>query len=336
MKVKIIAEAGVNHNGDLNIAFQLIEAAKKCGADYIKFQTFKANQLSTNIAPKAEYQEKNTHQIESQLDMLKKLELSDIDFQKLYLHCKKIGIGFLSSGFSPKDLEFLDNFKMDFIKIPSGEITNLLLLESVAKLGKKSKVILSTGMSKLGEIEEAINVLTSGEINRNKITLLHCTTEYPAPLDSVNLYAINTLRNAFGCEVGYSDHTKGISVAIAAVAMGATIIEKHFTLNTNLEGPDHKASLDIKEFGSMVASIRDITLSFGTPIKQLTSVEEKNIHVARKSLVAIKNISAGEIFTRDNLGCKRPGTGISPMRYYDFLNISSTKEYKPDQLIEEQ
>ena len=334
MKTKIIAEAGVNHNGDLNTAFQLIEAARECSADYIKFQTFKAIDVAINSAPQSDYQVKNTNLRESQLEMLKKLELSESDFEQLYHHCKKVGIGFLSSGFCPRDLKFLNGFQMDFLKIPSGEVTNLLLLESATKFGKNSKIILSTGMCRLGEVEEAINVLLTGGINRDQIILLHCTTEYPAPLESVNLYAINTLKNAFGCEVGYSDHTNGIHIAIAAVAMGAKIIEKHFTLDKRMDGPDHKASLNPKEFSSMVDSIRDVDLSLGSPIKQLTPAEKKNINLVRKSLVAIKNIDSGEKFTRANLGCKRPGTGISPMRYYEFLNMPSTKKYAPDEIID--
>tara|TARA_B100001989_G_scaffold10088_1_gene6518 strand:- start:1053 stop:2057 length:1005 start_codon:yes stop_codon:yes gene_type:complete len=334
MRTIIIAEAGVNHNGDKKIALELIEAAKSCGADYIKFQTFKAVDVVINSARQCHYQEQNSTIKESQVEMLKKLELSKSDFEELYSHCKKIGIRFLSTGFTPGDLEFLDKFKMDFIKIASSEVTHLPLLESAAKIGENSKIILSTGMCSLGEVEKALNILLSFGIKRNQITLLHCTSEYPAPLNSVNLNAMNTLKNAFGCEVGYSDHTEGKDVAIAAVAMGATIIEKHFTLDKNMIGPDHKASLDPKELSSMITSIRNINLSLGSPIKKLTIAEEKNVNLVRKSLVAIKNIKAGEKFTPENLGCKRPGTGISPMKYYDFLNKPAAKDYQSDQMID--
>ncbi len=334
MNTIIIAEAGVNHNGNLDIAFRLIEAAKESGADYIKFQTFSASDIVTHSACQAEYQIKNIGQRESQLEMLKRLELPYSMFEKLNSHCKRIGIKFLSSCFHQKDIEVLKKIQMDYVKIPSGEITNLPLIESAAKYSSDTKIILSTGMSTLGEIEETLNLIISNGVSRENIYLLHCTTEYPAPLNSVNLKSMITLKKAFGCKVGYSDHTSGIEVSIAAVAMGAMVVEKHFTLDKKMAGPDHKASLEPVEFKRMVKAIRNIEIAKGVPTKSITFAEEKNRLIVRKSLVALRSIKSGEVFTKENLGCKRPGQGISPMNIYKFLGIKSTKDYKKNDFIE--
>ena len=333
MELKIIAEAGVNHNGKIETALKLVDAAKESGADYIKFQTFKANDLVIDSAPQARYQIKNSNIKESQLSMLKKLELKEIDFKKIYEYCKKLNIGFLSSGFSPRDFAILDQYKMDYLKIPSGEITNILLLEYVANNSSYSKIILSTGMSNLREIDEAINILKKNGVSENSITLLHCTSEYPAPLDSINLKAMVTLRKKFKCRVGYSDHSEGKDISIAAVGMGATMIEKHFTLDRGMQGPDHKASLDVKEFSSMVKSLRNTYLALGSSLKELSYAERDNILIVRKSLVALKRIKKGDLFTKENLGIKRPGNGISPMKYYEYLGAISMKDYEPNEVI---
>lgn len=333
MQLKIIAEAGVNHNGDIKTALKLVEAAKKSGADYIKFQTFKASDLVIDSAHQAKYQIQNSKIKESQLSMLKKLELRDEDFQKIYSHCQKFNIGFLSSGFSPRDFSYLEKYKMDYLKIPSGEITNILLLEYISDLRSSSKIIISTGMSSLKEVEQAINILKRKGVSETNIALLHCTSEYPAPLDSLNLKAMNTLKKQFKCEVGYSDHSLGKEVSIAAVAMGATIIEKHFTLDKGMQGPDHKASLDLKEFSSMVKSLRDTYLAMGSSSKEISYVEKENKLIVRKSLVALKKIKKGDLFTKENLGIKRPGIGISPMKYYEYIGSISTKDYEPNQII---
>lgn len=333
MRLKIIAEAGVNHNGDVSTALKLVEAAKKSGADYIKFQTFKAVDLVIGSATQAKYQENNTNIKESQLSMLKKLELKERDFKEIFEYCQKLNIGFLSSGFSPRDFSVLNQFEMDYLKIPSGEITNILLLEYVARNRNNSKILISTGMSKLKEVEEAINILKKRGISEKSIALLHCTTEYPAPLDSINLRAMMTLKKQFKCEVGYSDHTEGKDVSIAAVAMGATIIEKHFTLDRGMKGPDHKASLDVKGFSSMVKSLRNTYLALGNSLKEITYAEKENILIVRKSLVALKRIKKGELFTMQNLGIKRPGNGVSPMKYYEYLGNISMKDYDPNEVI---
>lgn len=330
-KVFIIAEAGVNHNGSLDIALQLVDTAKKAGADAIKFQTFKAEKLVSKNAQKACYQKENTgNSDEKQIDMLKKLELSFDDFSKIKKYCDESGILFLSTPFDFQSIEFLNSIEMPLYKIPSGEITNLPYLIKIAETGKE--VILSTGMCDMEEIKEAINALE--KYGTKKISLLHCTTEYPAPFDEVNLNAILTLKKEFNLDVGYSDHTEGIEVSIAAVAMGASIIEKHFTLDKNMSGPDHKASLNPIELREMIKSIRNIEKSMGSPEKKPTNSELKNREIARKSIVAAKDIVKGQDFTDDNITVKRPGNGISPMRWFDIIGKTASRDYKEDELIE--
>lgn len=325
----IIAEAGVNHNGDLELAKKLIEKAKEAGADFVKFQTFRGEDVISKFAVKAEYQKETTGAEESQLDMVKKLELREEDHLVLMKCCKENGISFLSTPFDLESTDLLCKLGMETFKIPSGEITNLPYLEKIAKLQKK--VILSTGMSNLGEVEAAISVLN--QYGTTDITLLHCTTEYPAPYEDVNLNAMLTLKQAFGLPVGYSDHTEGIEVSLAAAAMGATVIEKHFTLDKNMEGPDHKASLDPDELKALVSGIRNIEKALGTGRKKVSPAEEKNMAIARKSLIAKTNISKGEVFTEENITTKRPGNGISPMKWYEVLGTVATKDYEEDELI---
>jgi len=333
-KVIIIAEAGVNHNGDIVLAKHLIDAATEAGADYVKFQTFKAEEVISKYAVKAEYQVVNTNNAtESQLEMVKKLQLSEEDHFILSNYCKEQHIGFLSSPFDLTSIDFLDKLNMDFFKIPSGEITNLPYLKKIAS--KKNKLILSTGMSFLHEIEDCITVLTNYGADRNEITVLHCNTEYPTPYQDVNLKAMLTLRDQLNVKVGYSDHTNGIEVPIAAVAMGATIIEKHFTLNKLLPGPDHKASLEPSELSKMVRSIRNIELCLGSGIKRPSTSELKNLAIARKSLVARKQIKGGDIFSEQNLTTKRPGSGISALKFDEYIGKTAKKDYEPDQLISE-
>jgi N-acetylneuraminate synthase len=355
-RVFIIAEAGVNHNGSLDMALELINAATDAGADAIKFQTFKADKVVSRFASKAEYQTKNTGSTESQLEMVKKLELNEEQHIMLAEYCWKCGIEFMSSPFDLDSVDFLTNVvNVSRLKIPSGEITNGLMLLKIARTGKP--IILSTGMSTLDEVETALGVLAFGFINsqqkpsvgafkeaysshegqsflKGKVSLLHCTTEYPAPFEEVNLKAIDTLRDKFGLPVGYSDHTRGIAVPIAAVARGAVIIEKHFTLDRNLPGPDHKASLEPNELKLMVSSIRQIELALGNGIKQPTASELKNMAVARKSLVAIKEIKKGELFTEDNIGAKRPGNGIPPVYYWDMLGKAAPRDFSIDEMVE--
>jgi len=331
-KVVIIAEAGVNHNGDVNIAKQLIDAAAEAKADYVKFQTFQSNKVISSFAEQASYQYKNTGIKESQLEMVQKLELSKQDHQLLLDHCKKTNIKFFSTSFDLPSTRFLRKLNLGLFKIPSGEITNLPYLSLIGSYN--TKIILSTGMADLGEIEQAIRVLEKNGTERNKITLLHCTTEYPAPFEEVNLKAMNTLREAFGTEVGYSDHTEGIEVAIAATALGASVIEKHFTLDKSLHGPDHKASLDPDELKKMVYSIRLIEKSLGDGRKEPSQSEIRNKSVARKSLVAKKLIKKGDKFTRNNIAIKRPGYGISPMKIDDVLGRKAIREFTTDEMIE--
>jgi N,N'-diacetyllegionaminate synthase len=328
----IIAEAGVNHNGDLNLAKQLIDAAVDAGADLVKFQTFKADRLTTNTAKKADYQTQTTDSTESQHAMLRRLELTEAMHHELIAHCATQSIGFLSTGFDIESVDLLASLGQECLKIPSGEITNLPYLRHIGQLGKT--VILSTGMATLGEIETAIKVLEQAGTPRAKLTVLHCTTEYPTPMNEVNLRAMQSIHVAFGVAVGYSDHTQGIEVAIAAVAMGATVIEKHFTLDRNLPGPDHAASLEPVEFKVMVTAIRNIEVALGDGIKRLTPSEARNKPVARKSLVASRAIKAGEIFTTENLTAKRPGTGISPMRWDEFVGQTAPRNFAADELIE--
>ena len=332
MSVLIIAEAGVNHNGDINLACRLINAASESGADLIKFQTFKADQLVTPTALKAEYQMKATDVNETQYEMLQRLELSQKMHEILIAHSKICGIGFFSTGFDIQSLDLLAYFGQDRFKIPSGEITNLPYLRHVGSYGKS--VILSTGMATLGEIEAALEVLTKSGTPYERITVLHCNTEYPTPMIDVNLRAMISIRKAFGVAVGYSDHTQGIEIAIAAVALGATVIEKHITLDRNLPGPDHNASIEPHEFKAMVSAIRNVEQALGDGRKRPSNSEVKNKVIARKSLVAAVPISLGEKLTVNNMAVKRPGTGISPMRWDELLGKESLRNYAVNELIE--
>ena len=329
MAVYIIAEAGVNHNGSFDLACRLVDAAKEAGVDCIKFQTFKSENLVSRTAQKAEYQKATTGD-SSQQDMLKKLELSFSDFVRLKAYCEKKKICFLSTPFDFDSINFLNSIEMPFWKVPSGEVTNLPYLLALAKTGKP--VVMSTGMCTLQEILEAIEVLR--ENGTKEIKLLHCNTEYPTPFEDVNLKAMETMRDEFHLEVGYSDHTKGIEVPIAAVALGATIIEKHFTLDRNMEGPDHKASLEPQELVEMVRSIRNIEKALGNGEKVPSTSEQKNITVARKSIVAKTKIKTGEVFTEKNITVKRPGTGISPMKWLEVLGKTAVRDFEEDELIE--
>lgn len=328
----IIAEAGVNHNGDLDLARQLIDAAAMAGADLVKFQTFNANRQVTRGAKKADYQNKTTDSKESQHEMLRRLELSPEMHEELVAHCAKSNIGFFSTGFDNESIDLLLSLGQDHFKIPSGEITNLPYLHHVGRLCKA--VILSTGMATLGDIEAAIAVLEQAGTLRADITVLHCTTEYPTPMAEVNLRAMQSIQAAFGVAVGYSDHTSGIEVAIAAVAMGAIVIEKHLTLDHHLPGPDHKASLEPDEFKAMVTAIRNIEAALGDGIKRLTPSELRNKPIARKSLVSNRPIKAGELFSAENVTAKRPGTGISPMRWDEIIGRRASRDYSADELIE--
>lgn len=331
-KTLIIAEAGVNHNGDLDLAKKLIDVASNAGADFVKFQSFSANRQVTKEAKKAEYQLQVSDVNESQYEMLKRLELTPLMHSELLDHCKIRNIGFLSTGFDIESIDLLISFGIDFLKIPSGEITNFPYLRHIGSLGKK--VILSTGMSTLGDIESAIDVLVKAGSPYENITLLHCTTEYPAPMAEVNLRAMKSIHSAFGVPVGYSDHTQGIEVAIAAVAMGAAVIEKHFTLDHNLPGPDHQASLEPNQLMVMINAIRNIEMALGDGIKRLTPSEVKNKSLARKSIVASSLIRAGEIFTEENITTKRPGVGISPMLWNQVLGKMAKRDFMIDELIE--
>ncbi|MBU8713675.1 MULTISPECIES: N-acetylneuraminate synthase [Brevibacillus] len=354
-KTFIIAEAGVNHNGSIEIAKRLIDIAAEAGADAVKFQTFKANKVISKFAEKADYQKQTTGSNESQLEMVRKLELDTEAHYELREYCIQQNIKFLSTPFDLDSADFLINqMKVELIKIPSGEITNAPLLLRIAQSGLP--VILSSGMATLAEIEQALGVLAFGYTAvdakpsrkmfqdafyskegratlQAKVSLLHCTTEYPTPYNDVNLRAIDTMAQAFGLSVGLSDHTEGIAVPIAAVARGAKIIEKHFTLDKTLPGPDHKASLDPKELKDMVSSIRQVEMALGSPIKTPAPSELKNQDIARKSLVASTHIAAGEIFTVENLTSKRPGTGISPMYFWDVLGTVADKDYQEDEVI---
>lgn len=332
MKTLVIAEAGVNHNGDLALAKKLVASAAAAGADLVKFQSFITSKSISLQAPKAQYQKGSTDPAESQFDMVRKLELSMADHEELIEECKQHGIGFFSTAFDVESFDMLTELGMDLIKIPSGEITNLPLLRHMTACGKP--VILSTGMATLGDIEAAIDVLEQAGTARDQITVLHCTTEYPTPMNEVNLRAMQSIHAAFGVAVGYSDHTQGIEVAIAAVAMGATVIEKHFTLDRTLPGPDHQASLEPAELKAMVVAIRNIEVALGDGIKRLTPSEARNKPIARKSLVATQVIKAGEAFTANNITTKRPGTGISPMRWDDVMGRFAPRDFAADELIE--
>lgn len=328
-KTLIIAEAGVNHNGSPDLARRLVDAAKKAGADAVKFQTFQAEKLASRTARKAAYQKKRTASGESQLEMLRALELNTKAHRMLLSHCKKAGITFLSSPFDEESADLLESLGVSLLKIPSGEITNLPFLRHVA--GKKIPLILSTGMTTLGEVEEALETISS--IAPIAVTLLHCVTEYPAPYEQVNLLAMETLRKAFRVPVGYSDHTPGIEVPIAAVALGAAVIEKHFTLDKNLPGPDHKASLDPDEFAQMVSAIRRVESALGDGIKRPADCERKNMAIARKSLVALRDIRPGERLTRDMVTVKRPGNGIPPRDLEKVLGLQVVKAVGADEVL---
>ncbi|MGM8060727.1 N-acetylneuraminate synthase [Vogesella indigofera] len=333
MKTLIIAEAGVNHNGDMALARQLIAAAAAAGADLVKFQTFQARKIVAASAPKADYQKQTTGADESQLEMIRKLELSRADHEMLIAECKKHGIGFFSTAFDQDSLALLSELGcLEIVKIPSGELTNLPLLRQVSQLGKP--ILLSTGMANLADIEAAIEAIEANGTPRSQITVLHCTTEYPTPMEEVNLRAMLSIKQAFGVEVGYSDHTPGIEVPIAAVAMGARIIEKHFTLDCNLPGPDHRASLEPQQLAAMVRGIRNIEQALGDGIKRPSSSELKNKPIARKSIVALRDIRAGELFSPENLTTKRPGTGISPMQWDAVIGKTAPRDFASDELIE--
>jgi N-acetylneuraminate synthase len=348
----IIAEAGVNHNGSLDLALQLVDAAATAGADAVKFQTFKSANLVTAAAPKANYQTQQTDTAESQLDMLRKLELSPADHHALIERCQTRGIEFISTPFDSESLDLLLEIGVGRIKIPSGELTNAPLLHQAARSGLP--IILSTGMATLDEVRTAVSILAHGYATTSehpcleafanalprhasaltgKLTLLHCTTEYPSPFTDTNLRAMDTLAESFLLPVGLSDHTPGISVAIAAAARGASIIEKHMTLDRNLPGPDHQASLDPADFTRLVRSIREVSLALGSPLKQPAPSELKNLAIVRKSLVAAQAIRVGEPFTPQNLTAKRPGTGLSPLRFWDLLGKPADRDYAPDQPI---
>ena len=332
MKTLIIAEAGVNHNGDLALARQLVDVAADAGADLVKFQTFSADRLVTTYARKADYQNLTTDPGESQHTMIRRLELTRDMHEALIAHCKFRGIRFFSTGFDPESINLLVELGIDRFKVPSGEITNLPYLRHVGRYGMP--VILSTGMATLGEIEAALEVLEQAGTAREQVTVLHCNTEYPTPMADVNLRAMLTIRDAFGVAAGYSDHTLGIEVAVAAVALGATVIEKHFTLNRNLPGPDHKSSLEPAELKAMITAIRNIEQALGDGIKRTSASEAKNKPIARKSLVAACAIQAGEVFSVANLAVKRPGTGLSPMRWDEVLGRKARRDFAPDELIE--
>lgn len=329
----VIAEAGVNHNGDIALAKRLIDAAAYAGADLVKFQTFNANRQVTRLARKADYQIQATNGNESQYEMLRRLELSEAAHYELISCCLKRNIGFFSTGFDIESINLLASMGQDYFKIPSGEITNLPYIRHIGKLGKA--VILSTGMSTMGEIEVAIDVLEKSGTPRTKVTVLHCTSEYPTPMIDVNLRAMQSIQSAFGVKVGYSDHTRGIEVAIAAVAMGASVIEKHFTLDRKMPGPDHQASLEPHELTAMVTAIRNIEVALGDGIKRLTLSEAKNKSASRKSLVASRVIKAGQRFTSENITAKRPGTGISPMHWDEIIGKKALRDFMVDELIDE-
>ncbi len=330
-KTFIIAEAGINHNGSIELAGKMIDVAVEAGADAIKFQTFKAEKVVGRYAPKAEYQRKTTAADESQLEMIKKLELDVDAHRELIAHCRQKNILFLSTPFDLESIDLLNELGLDIFKIPSSEITNLPYLRKMGAL--KKEIILSTGMADLGEIEDSLDVLMEAGTKLKNITVLHCNTEYPTPMQDVNLRAMETIALKFGVRVGYSDHTLGIEVSVASVAMDATVIEKHFTLDKNMEGPDHKASLEPDELKAMVRAIRNIEKALGNGIKKPSPSELKNKPIARKSIVAARDIRKGEAFTEKNLTIKRPGTGISPMRWDEVIGQRARKDYNIDELI---
>ena len=332
-KIIIIAEAGVNHNGDMAKAKALIDKGAEAGVDYVKFQTFKAGNLVTKQAKRAAYQDRNTQDNDTQYEMLKKLELSQAVHQELIDYCAQKGVQFLSTGFDIESLEFLARLGITIAKVPSGEITNLPYLRKVASLFPE--VILSTGMATIEEIKDAVKVLTDNGVNKDKITVLHCNTEYPTPMEDVNLRAMLHIQQEVGIAIGYSDHTLGIEVPIAAVALGATVIEKHFTLDKTLPGPDHKASLEPDELKAMVSAIRNIEKAIGgSGLKEVSASEAKNKPIARKSIVASKSIKKGDFFTEENITVKRPGIGISPIQWDDVIGKTAKKDFEEDDLIE--
>jgi len=331
VSVFIIAEAGVNHNGSIKLAKKLIDVASTAGVDAIKFQTFKAKSLVSKNAQKADYQKQTCNALESQFDMIKKLELDVETHKDLMAYCLEKKIIFLSTPFDHESINLLNNLKLEIFKIPSGEITNLPYLRHIGSLGKK--IILSTGMSNLKEINDALNILIDEGVPKGDITVLHANTMYPTPMEDVNLKAMLTIKNEFNVSVGYSDHTLGIEVDIAAVAMGASIIEKHFTLDKTMDGPDHMASLEPKELKAMVSSIRNIEKALGSSEKKLSPSESPNIKFSRKSIVAKRNIEKGEVLSENNMTTKRPGDGISPMKWYDVIGTLSTRNYSTDDQI---
>lgn len=330
----IIAEAGVNHNGSIELAKKLVDKAKEAGVDYIKFQTFKASKLVTKAAKQAEYQQKNIgKEGDSQYQMLKKLELSPEEHEILIDYCHQLGIKFFSTAFDFDSIDYLHSLKLGLWKIPSGEVTNYPFLKRIAAFNEPT--ILSTGMCEMEDVRAAVDALYRNGLSKKNLILLHCNTEYPTPFEDVNLKAMEALRKEFGVEVGYSDHTKGIEVPIAAVALGATVIEKHFTLDRNMEGPDHKASLEPDELKAMVSAIRNIEKAVGGDgTKHVSESEKKNIAIARKSIVAACDIKAGEVFTEQNLTVKRPGNGISPMRWEEVVGTKAKRDFSEDDLIE--
>lgn len=331
-RVFIIAEAGVNHNGNIDNAKKLIDAAVEAGADAVKFQTFKAERIISRYAPKAEYQKETTDAGETQLEMVKNLELSEAEHDELVRYCSMKGITFLSSPFDLESVDLLINLGLETFKIPSGEINNLPYLRKISKQNRR--IIISTGMANLGEIEDALDILIEEGTKKDNITVLHCNTEYPTPYEDVNLRAMLTIKEAFNIDVGYSDHTLGIEVPIAAVALGASVIEKHFTLDKNMEGPDHRASLEPDELEVMVRAIRNIESAMGSGIKKPSLSEAKNKSVVRKSIVAATSIKKGDLFTESNLATKRPGIGISPMRWESVIGRTAKRDFREDEVIE--
>lgn len=330
--VIIIAEAGVNHNGDLEMARRMVYAAKEAGADYVKFQTAVPELVISSFAPKAEYQKSTTGEAESQLEMCKAIHLPLSDYAGLKALCDEVGIGFMSTPFDLVSIDCLAPLGMDYWKIPSGEITNLPYLLKIGARGEK--IILSTGMASLAEVETTLQVLEKAGTPRSDVYVLHCTTQYPAPLDSVNLRAMDSLATLGCAGVGYSDHTEGIDVSVAAAARGARVIEKHFTLDRNLPGPDHKASLEPRELADLVSAVRRVEIALGSPEKTAATAERPNIAIARKSIVAARPIAAGEVFSEENITVKRPGDGISPMRWFEVLGKKAPRSFAPDELIE--
>lgn len=330
-RIIIIAEAGVNHNGSLERAREMVKAAARAGADYVKFQTAVPELVISSIAPKAEYQKETTGTEESQLEMCKAIHLPLSDYKELKELCEEEGIGFMSTPFDLVSVDLLADLGQDWFKIPSGEITNLPYLRKVAATG--TPVIMSTGMSMPEEIEAALKVLTGSGLKKEDIILLHCNTEYPTPMADVNLLAMKEMERRFGVRTGYSDHTQGIEVPIAAAALGACVIEKHFTLDRNLPGPDHKASLEPQELAAMVRAVRNVEQALGTGEKKVSASEAKNKPIARKSIVAARYIKAGEVFTEENLAVKRPGDGISPMLWDEVLGQVAKRDFPYDTLI---